>query len=148
MKPKMHPLAEIYAEAERVHTHAQEHLRSLRAELRSLEAELEALERELAKDYGAGYLTLKTVRNRSGRKYRYPVWRTTDSSEIYLTRDPRAKRILELREKVRRLRRLITEVKQASRLAWAYMKASNEYMDTCISPEGEYVECKEPRVTD
>jgi len=84
---------------------------------------------------------VKTVRNRSGRRYRYPVWRVPGRSDVYLTGDPRAERILGLRERARELRREITRLKHAARKAHAYMQATREYRGTCIAPTGEYVPC-------
>jgi len=48
-RPRPHPLAEIYAEAERVYRWAQARLGELRERLRRVEAELAGLERELAR---------------------------------------------------------------------------------------------------
>jgi hypothetical protein len=137
-----HPLAEVYAEAERVYRLAQTRLAELRAQLRRVEAELEGLTGELAGEYGPGYLTVKAVRNRQGRRYRYPVWRRPGSSDIYLTGDPRAERILELRGLERGLKREIARLKRALRLAWAYMESTREYRGTCIDERtGEYTPC-------
>lgn len=129
--PRPHPLAELYAEAEKVYREAQARLGNLRKTLSRLEVELQRMEAELSRDYGPGYLTVKTVRNGSGRRYRYPVWRRLGGGEVYLTRDPRARELLALREQARRLRRQITRAKHAARTAWAYMQATREYRSTC-----------------
>ena len=96
-EPRPHPLAELYSEAERVYREAEARLGELRGRLRRVQSELEELERSLARQYGPGYLTVKSVRNRSGRRYRYPVWRLLGGGDVYLTGDPRAKRIITLR---------------------------------------------------
>jgi len=120
-RPRPHPLTELYAEAEKVYREAQARLGKLRETLSRLEAELQRMEAELSRDYGPGYLTVKTVRNRAGRRYRYPVWRRLGGGEVYLTRDPRARELLALREQIRQLRRQITRAKHVARTAWVLM---------------------------
>jgi len=49
-----------------------------------------------------GYLAVKSVRNRQGKRYRYPVWRIPGKKDIYLE-GQEAEEILRLREERRRL---------------------------------------------
>jgi len=135
-QPEPHPLAQVYCIALRTYIEASEKLEDARHRLAQVERELNALEESLAGEYGLGYLTVKTVRNRAGKRYRYPVWRRLEGGEVYLTRDPRARELLALREQARRLRRQITRAKHAARTAWVLMQTTREYRSTCAGEGG------------
>ena len=146
MRARLHPLAELYRRAERAYEEASRRLVVLEARLREVEARLEGLTGELAKRYGPGRVTVKSVRNRQGKKYRYVVWRTIEGRDIYLkTRE--AETIVELKAVLRELRR---EYSRYRRLLWAaklYMKMTSEYKNTCIDSSGQYLYC-EPENSD
>jgi hypothetical protein len=139
---RIHPLAEFYREAERVDRVAEEKLAMIEAELEDIEERLTALTRSLAMRYGIGYLTVKSVRNKQGKRYRYLVWRTMDGKDVYL-RGGEAEKILELRIRQRELRIQYNKYKRALRAAKLYMKNFEEYKDVCIAENGEYVKCPE-----
>lgn len=133
-------MAELYREAERAYLEASRRLEAVEAELTRLEEELAKRTRELIKRYGPGYLTVKSVRNKQGKRYRYPVWRTPSGKDIYLEAQE-AEEILMLREERRRLR---IQYNKYRKLVWAaklYMQDFKEYKDTCIDRNGEYVPC-------
>jgi hypothetical protein len=137
---KLHPLAELYREAERVARVAAEKLAVIEAELEDIEERLTALTRSFAMRYGIGYLTVKSVRNSQGKRYRYLVWRTMDGKDVYL-RGKEAEEVLELRMRQRELRIQYSKYKRALRAARLYMKSFEEYKDVCIAENGEYVDC-------
>ena len=137
-----HPLAKIYAAAEETYRAVEAELAVARRELEVVEERLSRLQVELARLYGPGYLTVKTVGNRRGKRYRYPVWRGMDRRDRYLKGDPRAHEILGLKERQRLLRARINKLKRIARYAYAHMQATREYKDTCIDQEtGEYLDC-------
>jgi DNA repair exonuclease SbcCD ATPase subunit len=137
---QLHPLAKLYHKAREAYEAAERRLAIIEAELDRIEEELAKLQAKLTRLYGPGYLTVKSVRNRQGRRYRYPVWRTLEGRDIYLGGEE-AEEALELR---RRLRELRMQYNRYRRVLWAaklYMKTVEEYKDVCITESGEYVTC-------
>jgi hypothetical protein len=137
---RLHPLARLYRRALGLLGEAEAKLAEVGAELGRVEAELEELKAELAGRYGPGYLTVKSVRNRQGKRYRYPVWRTHEGKDVYL-RGEEGRRYLELREKLRSLRREYSRYRKMLLTAKTYVRAAREYADVCIDMDsGMYVE--------
>ena len=140
MSITLHPLAELYRKAREVYERASKEIERVEARLREVEARLARHTAELARRYGVGYLTVKTVRNRQGRKYRYPVWRTIEGRDVYI-KGREAEEILRLREEQRRLRIQYNRYRRALWAAKLYMQQLKEYKDVCIAEDGEYVDC-------
>jgi len=111
---KLHPLAELYRRAEELYEKASRQLAVLEAEISRTEKELGRILAELIEHYGPGYLTVKSVRNKQGKKYRYPVWRTPSGRDIYLSGDTDASKALELRDRRRELRARYKRYRKAS----------------------------------
>ena len=140
MNIRLHPLAELYRKAREVYEKASKEIERVEVRLRVVEEELARLTGELIRRYGPGYVTVKTVRNRQGKRYHYPVWRTPSGRDIYL-RGEEAEEILRLREERRKLR---IQYSMYRRLVWAakmYMRQAEDYKDLCIDEDGEYVPC-------
>ena len=138
---KLHPLAELYRRAEELYEKASRQLAVLEAEISRTEKELGRILAELIERYGPGYLTVKSVRNKQGKKYRYPVWRTLEGKDIYLSGDTDASKALELRDRLRELRARYKRYRKAVWAAKTYMRQTEEYKDTCVADDGEYVPC-------
>ena len=127
-----HPLVELYCKAKETYEKASLKLEEVKSELGKVEAELAGIELELAKRYGPGYLTVKTVRNRQGKRYRYLVWRTMERRDIYLDKEY-AVRILQLRERQAELKKLYAKYSRLVKTAKLYMESTKSYAETCGS---------------
>ena len=127
-----HPLVELYCKAKETYEKASLKLEEVKAELGKVEAELAGIELELAKRYGPGYLTVKTVKNKQGRRYRYPVWRTAERKDIYLEKK-HAARVLMLKERQAELRNLYAKYSRLVKTAKLYMESTKSYAETCGS---------------
>lgn len=128
---RLHSLTELYRKAREVYEKASKEVERVEARLSVVEDELARRTRELTRRYGPGYLTVKTVRNRQGRKYQYLVWRTLSGRDIYL-KGEEAEEILRLRGEQRRLRIQYNRYRRALRAAKLY---------TCIAEDSEHVSC-------
>ena len=141
MSVEIHPIAAVYRRAEQLYEEAQERLREIERHIEEVQAKLAIYERQMAAEYGPGYFTAKTVRNRQGRRYTYLVWRLYNGKDIYL-RGRDAEEVRRLREQLRALQRERNKYKRLMRRAFFLMKASEDYKEVCLDKHTkEYIPC-------
>jgi succinyl-CoA synthetase beta subunit len=126
-----------------------EHMIKLSQSLNAAEAKLEKIEkkynelkRTLAKKYGPGVLHVKWVKNRRGKKYYYPVWRT-DHGDIYIRHDK--DEIIALIEERRKLRKYVKRLQKVISMMKHELQLLEPYKDVCIDMKRKrYVTCTQP----
>jgi len=124
VKEEDHPLTRTYIFCAKLKARVQELKLKVDEELRSLEKQLSSLREELRGKYGEGYLTIKWVKGKAGKKYRYAIYRVLKPKrrDIYLPKEA-----LTLLERIRELKKKAKELRKAEYMINMYMKALEPY---------------------
>jgi len=117
-----HPLRILHHRAKTVYELCSQALEIVNGLIDDVKAKVESRREELRRKYGPGYITVKTVRNRQGRRYSYIIYRTKQK-DIYVNDD----QIPRLRRKLRELYQLREKLRQVRNTSWAYMKSTEPY---------------------
>lgn len=125
MPKEGHPLTSLHHKAKRMYELSTRALEIVNELINDVKVKIKARTQELTLRYGPGYVTIKTVRNRQGRKYRYIIYRVLrpKRKDIYLSNEPLPK----LRRKLRELHETKEKLKAIRRMAWVYMKSTEDY---------------------
>ncbi len=116
-----HPITSLYHYTRRVYGLTNEIIGILDRLIEHYSSLWESKRLELAREYGPGYITVKSVSKKSGKRYYYVVYRS-GKRDIYLSKD-----IVEIRRELRRLRAMRDRYRIVMRKAYWMMKASEEY---------------------
>jgi len=119
-----HPLTKLYIHCSRLRSRVQSEKVQAEMDLARVERELDVLKRKLAKEYGVGYITIKWVKGKSGRKYHYAIYRVVvpKRKDVYLGKD-----VLELVLKARGLRKRLRGLRKAEYMLGLHLKALEHY---------------------
>jgi len=121
---EVHPLTQAYIECSRLKAKVQELRVQYEMELASIEKQLSSIRRSLRAKYGEGYITVKWVKGKAGKKYHYAIYRIVkpERKDVYLPRE-----VLELVMKARDLKKKVRNARKAEWRISLFMKALDDY---------------------
>ncbi|MEM4685848.1 MAG: hypothetical protein QW133_07035 [Sulfolobales archaeon] len=102
------PYKDLHDEAVRLKPKVLLKIKEVEEEIEEKKALLSDLFRELKSKYGPGYITVKSVRNSSGKRYSYVVYRTKDGKDHYLGESYAD--IIKVRSDLRTLKRILEKL--------------------------------------
>lgn len=119
-----HPLTKTYIYCSRLKAKVQSLRLQVEMKLASIEKQLSSIRGGLRAKYGEGYITIKWVKGKAGKKYYYAIYRIIKPKrkDVYLSKD-----VLELILKARELKKKLRGLRKAEYMINMYMKALEPY---------------------
>ncbi len=122
---KEHPLRALHHLARRVLSKIDVALMALDREIEELEGWLDDVLWALKARHGPGYITVKSVKNRYGKRYSYVIFRTY-AKDIYLPKEL-GERIIKARRSLRLLKARKRRLRKIRTTVWGWMKSTEHY---------------------